>query len=166
MMGQATGQQQQQEEARVAAYTSSLQCSSPPHIPHSKRIICPDHSMYVLACSVLQSHGAQLPSHFPPASCVLIDQPTATDVFPRAAVAVIGDICSGATVAASGVAAAEQVPLISPAASSPQLSGLPFFFRTVPSDRWVVGVFVYTDRQAGPSLHTHTHASMCLPRAI
>jgi ABC-type branched-subunit amino acid transport system substrate-binding protein len=53
------------------------------------------------------------------------------------AVAVIGDICSAATVAAAGVAGDKQVPLVSPASSSPQLSGMPFFARTVPSDRYV-----------------------------
>lgn len=52
------------------------------------------------------------------------------------AVAVIGEICSAATVAAAGVAAAKEVPLISPASSSPQLTNMPFFFRTVPSDRY------------------------------
>jgi hypothetical protein len=51
------------------------------------------------------------------------------------AVAVIGDICSGATVAAAGVAGDAKVPLISPAASSPQLSNMQYFYRTVPSDR-------------------------------
>lgn len=54
------------------------------------------------------------------------------------AVAVIGDICSAASVAAAGVAGDKQVPLISPASSSPQLSGMPFFARTVPSDRYEV----------------------------
>ena len=53
------------------------------------------------------------------------------------AVAVVGPICSSDAVAAAGVAALVQVPLISPAASSPQLSNLPYFFRTVPSDRCV-----------------------------
>lgn len=52
------------------------------------------------------------------------------------AVAVVGDICSAASVAAAGVAGTKQVPLISPASSSPQLTGMSFFYRTVPSDRY------------------------------
>lgn len=53
------------------------------------------------------------------------------------AVGVIGEICSAATVAAAGVAATKEIPLISPASSSPQLTNMPFFSRTVPSDRCV-----------------------------
>lgn len=56
------------------------------------------------------------------------------------AVAVIGEICSAATVSAAGVAAEQKIPLISPAASSPQLTNMPYFFRTVPSDRCALGV--------------------------
>jgi ABC-type branched-subunit amino acid transport system substrate-binding protein len=52
-----------------------------------------------------------------------------------AAVAVVGEVCSAATVAAAGVSTTAKMPLISPAATSPALSGEDFFFRTVPSDR-------------------------------
>jgi hypothetical protein len=62
-------------------------------------------------------------------------------------------------VAAAGVAAAAQVPLISPASSSPQLSGMPFFSRTVPSDRWVRGetspVCVLQGKGGGVHLSLH-----------
>jgi hypothetical protein len=50
-------------------------------------------------------------------------------------VAVIGEICSAASVAAGGVANEFKIPLISPASSSPQLTGIDYFYRTVPSDR-------------------------------
>lgn len=53
------------------------------------------------------------------------------------AVGVVGEICSAATVAAAGVATSRQVPLISPAATSPALSDFrDMFFRTVPSDKF------------------------------
>lgn len=52
-------------------------------------------------------------------------------------VGVVGEICSAATVAAAGVATSRQVPLISPAATSPALSDFrDIFFRTVPSDKF------------------------------
>lgn len=54
----------------------------------------------------------------------------------RLAVAVVGEICSAATVAAAGVSTNSKMPLISPAATSPALSGADFFFRTVPSDKF------------------------------
>jgi ABC-type branched-subunit amino acid transport system substrate-binding protein len=49
---------------------------------------------------------------------------------------VVGEICSAATVAAAGVATSSRLPLISPAATSPALSGNDMFFRTVPSDKF------------------------------
>jgi branched-chain amino acid transport system substrate-binding protein len=52
------------------------------------------------------------------------------------AVAVVGEVCSAATVAAAGVSSSSKIPLISPAATSPALSGEDLFFRTVPSDRF------------------------------
>lgn len=53
------------------------------------------------------------------------------------AVAVVGEICSAATVAAAGVSANNNLPLISPAATSPSLSDYKdMFFRTVPSDKF------------------------------
>eukprot|EP00878_Enallax_costatus_P044940 GHUV01053737.1.p1 GENE.GHUV01053737.1~~GHUV01053737.1.p1 ORF type:complete len:309 (+),score=77.77 GHUV01053737.1:765-1691(+) len=57
-------------------------------------------------------------------------------LFFSAAVAVIGEICSRATVAAAGVANARKIPVISPASTSPSLSQTDYFFRTVPSDRY------------------------------
>lgn len=48
----------------------------------------------------------------------------------------VGEICSAATVAAAGVATSSSLPLISPAATSPALSGKDMFFRTVPSDKF------------------------------
>lgn len=44
---------------------------------------------------------------------------------------VIGDVCSSASVAAAGVAASRQLPVISPASTSPSLSDVDYFFRTV-----------------------------------
>lgn len=49
--------------------------------------------------------------------------------------AIIGEVCSGATLAAVPVATAAQVAMISAASTSPRLSEAgEFFFRTVPSD--------------------------------
>jgi ABC-type branched-subunit amino acid transport system substrate-binding protein len=48
----------------------------------------------------------------------------------------VGEVCSAATVAAAGVASTAQIPLISPAATSPSLSDKDMFFRTVPSDKF------------------------------
>jgi hypothetical protein len=84
------------------------------------------------------------------------------------AVGVIGEICSSATVAAAGFAGERKVPLISPASSSPQLTGMPFFRRTVPSDRWVGAGVARTMRllcahcmyaMCTPSCGTHAYAS-------
>jgi hypothetical protein len=50
--------------------------------------------------------------------------------------AVVGEVCSAATVAAAGVAASRGLLLISPAASSPTLTDRDLFFRTVPSDKF------------------------------
>ncbi len=48
---------------------------------------------------------------------------------------IIGSACSGATQAAVPIAAANQVAILSPAASSPDLTGIsPYFFRDYPSD--------------------------------
>jgi branched-chain amino acid transport system substrate-binding protein len=48
---------------------------------------------------------------------------------------IIGDYCSSSTLAALKLAAAAGVVVISPAATSPELSGAsPYFFRTVPTD--------------------------------
>lgn len=50
-------------------------------------------------------------------------------------VAIIGEACSGATLRAAPHANNNQVVLISPASTSPQLTGIgDYFFRTVPSD--------------------------------
>eukprot|EP00775_Hariotina_reticulata_P002127 gene2127-2446_t len=67
---------------------------------------------------------------------------------------VVGDICSGASVAAAGVASARKLPLISPSSTSPALSQIDYFFRTVPSDRYqgvAAAELVYRDggRNAG-----------------
>lgn len=68
--------------------------------------------------------------------CKDIPAHMATKAFADAgAIGVIGEVCSGATVAAAGVAAAAQLPLISPSATSPSLSVADTTFRTVPSDR-------------------------------
>lgn len=49
--------------------------------------------------------------------------------------AIIGEVCSGATLAAAPVAAPQQVVMISAASTSPKLSEAgEYFFRTVPSD--------------------------------
>jgi hypothetical protein len=73
-----------------------------------------------------------------------------------------------ATVAAAGFAGERKVPLISPASSSPQLTGMPFFRRTVPSDRWVGAGVARTMRllcahcmyaMCTPSCGTHAYAS-------
>lgn len=49
--------------------------------------------------------------------------------------AIIGDNVSGPTIAIVSIAAAAKVPVISPSASSPKLSGMSkFFFRVYPSD--------------------------------
>lgn len=52
-------------------------------------------------------------------------------MFSSCAVGVIGEVCSGASVAAAGVANAKKIPVISPASTSPSLSQPDFFFRTV-----------------------------------
>jgi hypothetical protein len=57
--------------------------------------------------------------------------------------AVIGSVCSSDLVAASVIAAAAQVPVISAYASSSQLSGQPFFSRTVFTDRCVAATGVH-----------------------
>jgi branched-chain amino acid transport system substrate-binding protein len=50
-------------------------------------------------------------------------------------VAVIGDYCSSSTLAALPQAVKNHIVMISPAATSPELSGAsPYFFRTVPTD--------------------------------
>lgn len=50
-------------------------------------------------------------------------------------IAIIGDVCSGATLEALRYTNRNQIVLISPASTSPQLSNVgPYFFRTVPSD--------------------------------
>lgn len=49
--------------------------------------------------------------------------------------AVIGEVCSGATLAALPIAEQNHIVMISPASSNPSLSGKsPYFFRTIPSD--------------------------------
>jgi branched-chain amino acid transport system substrate-binding protein len=57
--------------------------------------------------------------------------------------AVIGDVCSPATLAATAVAQKYQMPLISPGSTSPALTapvgGAQYFFRTIPSDRYMGG---------------------------
>jgi hypothetical protein len=55
------------------------------------------------------------------------------------AVAVLGEVCSGASVAAAGVSNAKKLPIISPSSTSPSLSQPDFFFRVVSS------VFIYND---------------------
>eukprot|EP00775_Hariotina_reticulata_P003097 gene3097-3376_t len=52
------------------------------------------------------------------------------------ATAIIGEICSGASLAAQGIVTSKQIPMISPASSASALSQVDFFFRTVPSDRY------------------------------
>lgn len=56
-------------------------------------------------------------------------------IFQDGVVAIMGELCSGATVAAAAVAEANQIVLISPASTSPTVSEAgDFVFRTVPSD--------------------------------
>lgn len=51
--------------------------------------------------------------------------------------ALVGDVCSAASLAATGVANKYQLPMISPASTSMALSTAgDYFFRTVPSDRY------------------------------
>ena len=54
--------------------------------------------------------------------------------------AVIGDLCSGASLAALPYANAANMPMVSPSASSPLLS-IPqdYFFRTCPNDNFQAG---------------------------
>lgn len=66
-----------------------------------------------------------------------VDIPTYNAVYDLAeekAVAVLGEVCSGASVAAAGVSNAKKIPIISPSSTSPSLSQPDFFFRVVPSD--------------------------------
>lgn len=57
------------------------------------------------------------------------------DLLAQKVVAIIGDYCSSSTMAALKLAAADHVAVISPAATSPDLSGSsPYFFRTAPTD--------------------------------
>ena len=56
-------------------------------------------------------------------------------------VAIIGEVCSGASMAALPIAEAHKIIMVSPASTNPGLSGKSnFFFRTVPSDA-LQGVF-------------------------
>lgn len=48
--------------------------------------------------------------------------------------AIIGEVCSGATLAAAPIAQNNQVVLLSAASTSPELTNNPWVFRTVPSD--------------------------------
>lgn len=81
--------------------------------------------------------------------------------------AIIGDLCSEASLGALGVANKYRIPIISPGSTSPALSIKGnYFFRTVPSDNWqgqfaaqqMKGwgvnktVVVYTDENYGESL--------------
>ncbi|KAF6234464.1 periplasmic binding protein-like I [Scenedesmus sp. NREL 46B-D3] len=68
------------------------------------------------------------------------------------AVGVIGDICSRASVAAAGVANKRQIPVISPASTSPSLSAPDFFFRTVPSDRFQGVAAAHLVRSSGANV--------------
>ncbi|WIA43947.1 hypothetical protein OEZ86_010340 [Tetradesmus obliquus] len=66
-----------------------------------------------------------------------VDIPTYNAVYDLAeekAVALLGEVCSGASVAAAGVSNAKKIPIISPSSTSPSLSQPDFFFRVVPSD--------------------------------
>ncbi|KAF6261902.1 periplasmic binding protein-like I [Scenedesmus sp. NREL 46B-D3] len=68
-----------------------------------------------------------------------IDIPTYNAVYDlaeRGAVAVIGEVCSGASVAAAGVSNAKKLPIISPSSTTPSLSQPDFFFRVIPSDTY------------------------------
>jgi branched-chain amino acid transport system substrate-binding protein len=59
----------------------------------------------------------------------------AKELIAQKVVAIIGDYCSSSTLAVLKLAAAAKVVVISPAATSPDLSGSsPYFFRTVPTD--------------------------------
>eukprot|EP00775_Hariotina_reticulata_P002011 gene2011-2333_t len=59
----------------------------------------------------------------------------ASELADDGAVALIGEICSGASVAAAEVANKRKVPMISPASTSSALSQTDLFYRTVPSDK-------------------------------
>src|SRR6266404_187249 len=59
----------------------------------------------------------------------------AKELIDQKVIAIVGDYCSSSTMAVLKLAAAAHVTVISPAATSPDLSGSsPYFFRTVPSD--------------------------------
>jgi hypothetical protein len=47
------------------------------------------------------------------------------------AVAMLGEVCSGASVAAAGVSNAKKLPIVSPSSTTPSLSQPDFFFRVV-----------------------------------
>lgn len=49
-------------------------------------------------------------------------------------VAIVGEVCSGATLAAAPIAAQHKVIMVSPASTSPKLTQEAWVFRTVPSD--------------------------------
>lgn len=65
------------------------------------------------------------------------------------AVMMLGEICSDASVAAAGVANEYKIPLISPSSSSPQLTGMEYFYRTVPSDRYQGAAAAEVAREMG-----------------
>lgn len=65
-----------------------------------------------------------------PLHCHIFEALTAI-VLISLAVAVMGEVCSGASVAAAGVANDKQIPMISPASTSASLSQKDYFFRTV-----------------------------------
>lgn len=59
----------------------------------------------------------------------------------ESAAAVIGEVCSDGTLAAAPIANDNKIPLISPSATSPQVTGAgDYIFRTIPSDA-LTGVF-------------------------
>ena len=49
-------------------------------------------------------------------------------------VAIVGDVCSGASLAAAPVAAEKQIMMVSAVSTSPDVTQHPFVFRTIPSD--------------------------------
>jgi branched-chain amino acid transport system substrate-binding protein len=70
-------------------------------------------------------------------------------------VAVIGDGCSSASVAALPIANDDKIPMVSPSASSPKLSiADDYFFRVVPPDNFQSVAIFYTNEPYGQAMNS------------
>lgn len=81
----------------------------------------------------------------------------AQDLVNEGAVAIIGGLASGASLKIRDVTMARNIPQISPASTSPALTGVDNFFRTVPSDAIQGAVLAKQAKMAGLAKVTVIH---------